>query len=80
MNIDDENYGTGKYFELTSDITIKGTYTSLYNSNQMMAFNEQIVRAFGGTFDGRNHTLIFNYTKSVDKESIAPFLYLSPTR
>lgn len=77
MCTNDENYGTGKYFEMTNNITIAGTYTSLQDPNQMMAFNELIVRAFGGTFDGRNHTLTFNYTKSVGTDSIAPFFYIS---
>ena len=69
----DSTYGAGKYFELTSDITIEGEYTSTYDVSQRTAFNELIVGNFSGTFNGGDHTLTFNYTKIAGGDGIAPF-------
>lgn len=63
-----DNYSKGKYFKLTSDITINGSWTAIGGTGSAS-------RWFCGTFDGNGHTIngSFVINKPINKQTYGLF-------
>ena len=70
LNNNDNDHLKGKYIKLNHDITVEGSFVSPKDAKDL---EKLIVGTFGGTFDGGENTLTFNFVNTADDDT-APFL------